>query len=109
MSGTGDDGGGYTPADERTPCDQLQFDATVASPQPSVVQQLQPGDELDVDHRVSDGTRAIVLLTADGNLAGALTTRTADLLRCLQAGFEFVAVVRSVDGGAVHVHVQPKT
>jgi hypothetical protein len=105
--GGGGGGGGYTPRDEGVPCESLEFDASISSPQRETVAGLSVGEVLEVTYREDEGTRSIVLVTAAGAEVGALLTRTAELLRCMQAGVGYEAVVRRIQNGAVTVHVQP--
>jgi len=102
--GTSRDGsgfGGSGPTSE--PCDRLTFRARLQSPRPEVVPLLRSGDELDI---VLTDDPAVQAISSHG-LAGHITTRLPDLLRCINSGFAFVAVVDDVNGGNVEVTVRP--
>lgn len=103
--GTSRDGGGFGGAGGSTevPCSQLTFRARLQSPQPQVVTLLRSGDELDI---VLTDDPAVQAISSHG-LAGHITTRLPDLLRCINSGFAFVAVVDDVNGGSVEVTVRP--
>lgn len=102
LSGEGGSGGGGAPTD--VPCDQLTFQARLQSPQLNVVSLLELGDELAIDLTDDPAVQA----TNDQGLAGHVTTRLPDLIRCINSGFEFIAIVDEVDGGNVVLTIKPK-
>jgi hypothetical protein len=103
--GSGGPGGGFGPRDDRTPCDQLRFRTSIASPQPAA-SDLEVGDVLEVVLR--SGPRvAIDLIDSSSDVVGSLITHIADLLRCIQDGFSYEAEVKEIDGGDVRVDVRP--
>lgn len=108
MSGggsSGGPGGGFDPSPRSTPCDQLKFKTSVASPQPAA-EEVNVGDVLTV---VLESGPPVVLHLIDhnGNRVGSLITRIADLLRCIQDGFSYEAEVLEVNGGDIQVEVRP--
>jgi hypothetical protein len=107
VSGGGGSGGvGPVGPTEDLACGALRFETSLASPDAAVVQGLTAGDVLALEIRPAGGRNAIVAL-ADGVVAGAITERTADLLRCMQEGFQYVAEVTQIDGGWVDLAVRP--
>jgi hypothetical protein len=103
--GGGGPGGGFGPSDDRTPCDQLRFRTSVASPQPAA-DDLKVGDVLQVE--LNPGPPVVIhLVDSDGNVVGSLITRIADLLRCIQDGFSYEADVKEINGGDFQVDVRP--
>lgn len=101
--GGGSSSGGNGRGGEASPCDQLSFEANLASPVEDVVQRLRLRAELDVELR-SD---RVVVARFEGDEAGSIVTRLPDLRRCLSAGYTFRARVLSMDDGIVHVEVGP--
>lgn len=95
------------PGGEPDPCGRLMFDATLSSPEPAVVEVLVVGELLGVMLATADGVRLVEVRTADGRLAGTLMTNLPELLACLGRGVDYLAEVRSVDGGAVRLAVRP--
>jgi hypothetical protein len=88
-------------------CSALRFDTTLASPDMAVVGTLSVGDVLILDIRQGAGGRnMIAALTTDGHIAGAITERTADLLRCMQQGVGFEAEITQMNGGWIEVAVR---
>ena len=106
MSGSG----GIAPllgrgAGQTTACDELRFEANLASPVEEVVEHLYVGAQLDVSLEDQDGPRVVVWFEQEA--AGAIIDRLSDLIRCLQTGKLFHAIVRFLDDGIVRVEVQP--
>ena len=111
MSGSSSSGGGggFGSPDAGTNCQQLRFSATLQSPQPDAVATITVGEELDVVLVGGVGiTPVIEVQRSDGTTVGALIDHVTELLRCLQDGFQFVAEVLEISGGAVRVRVQAK-
>jgi hypothetical protein len=102
--GGGGPGGGFGGGDD-TPCDQLRFRTSIASPQPAA-SELKVGDVLRVE--LSSGPPAVIhLVDSNGNVVGSLISRVADLLRCIQDGFDYEAEVMEINGGGIAVDVRP--
>jgi len=106
MSGSGGDGG--PPVDDRTSnCSTLIFETVLNSPNPSVLSRLKPKDVLHVAVQQSGGP--VLALDKSGKIAGSITsTHLATLLRCLDEGYEYVAIVRTVKSGICNVQVRPE-
>jgi hypothetical protein len=104
---SGSSGAGPPPPVSPTPCEDLAFRTTLQSPVEDVVSRLQKGDVLDLELRNLQGAPVVIAGSANGD-AGSITGRMPELIRCLQAGAEFVAEVVSVDDGLVVVDVKPK-
>jgi hypothetical protein len=108
MSGGG--GTGDTPPIGPRPepdCSALQFEATLASPDMAVVATLVVGAVLGVDVRQGAGGRNLIAaVTPAGQIAGAITDRIADLLRCIQQGIDFEAEITDLNGGWIVVTVR---
>ena len=109
MSGGGPDlGGGGGAGGTRTPCDQIRFDTTLASPDPAAIQSLSLNQVLMVRlEPQAGGATAIAAVTAAGVIVGAIVARVAELLPCLQRDFRYTATILSVAGGAVRVRIEP--
>jgi hypothetical protein len=106
MSGGGGSGGiGPSGPTENIDCARLAFDTTLASPQEAIVAMLAVGDALDLQIRSSGGWDVIAAVTASGDVAGSITDRTPDLLRCMQEGVTYVAEITAMSGGWIELHV----
>ena len=104
MGGSGS--GGYRPSAPSNPCANLTFRATINSPKPAVVGALQVGDVLDV---VLDPESHSVSLLHNRQTAGSLTgTHVAQLINCINNGFDYQAEVVQLNGGQCVVQVEPK-
>jgi hypothetical protein len=98
-------GGGAGPDDDD--CGKLRFQTQLASPIPTAVSALAPGDVLTIELQDRGGVRVIAAVNASGQVAGSIVERIQQLLRCLQQGVTYEAVVSAIAGGAVGVLVQP--
>lgn len=103
--GGGGPGGGFQPDPAPTPCDQLRFTTSIASPQPAAAN-LSIGDVLQLQLR-SGTARSIDVVDQSGAVVGSIISRIADLLRCIQQGVDFEAEVLSTNGGDIRVEVRP--
>lgn len=104
MAGSGPRG--YEPTAPTSPCARLTFQATINSPKPIVVGQLKVGDSLDV---VLNPQVQGVILEHNAQTAGSLTgTQVAQLINCINSGFEYQAVVVQLNGGQCVVRIEPK-
>lgn len=103
---SGGSGGGGGGGSDFVPCEMLKFDAQLTSPQPAVVQTMTAGDVLDVNIVSLNGQQVLQALK-NGQAAGGLIGADASRLReCILSGHAFRAVVLSVNGGQVRVHVE---
>ena len=89
-------------------CDIMQR-APLNSPQPAVVSKLVVGDILAVVLNTT-GPRPVLEAHSRGRgLAGAFTHRGhLNVIRCIQAGHSYRAVVLQVAGGSVDVRIEPR-
>lgn len=88
-------------------CARLFLETILSSPNPAVIANLNEGERLPLELRGERGP--VVAVAPDGQVAGSITAAAlADLVECIQQGFDYVAVVLSVDGGACRVQVRPR-
>ena len=106
MSGSGG-GGGWVdqPTDD---CARLAQQTTLNSPNRMVLSGLQKGDLLEV--RVSKIGRGVVVEAVRNNqVAGSITSSIIQkLAECVENGYEYVAEVLDIQGGACRIHVRVK-
>ena len=89
------------------PCGNLAFESTLDSPEPAVVEQLAIGTELSLVLVDDEGVPLVEARTDDDQTAGTITDELPDLLPCLEAGWEYLAVVERIDGGLIEVRIRP--
>jgi hypothetical protein len=90
-------GGSGTPS-----CADLSFTAALNSAVPTVLAKLSVGSVLQV-RRHSSGVLAVVFGKEE---AGAITSgRALDLLKCIESGFAYKAVVSTLQGGSCTVDI----
>lgn len=108
MSGSGNgNGGGPSTPDDTVDCAKL-FDKTVInSPDPKVIKSLKVGDVLSV---TVTGKRVIQVVTENGETAGSITSmRMLQFIECIEKGFAYVAIVKSLSGGRCEVEIRPES
>lgn len=106
--GSGDVGGARAGTPGIADCARLRVVVSLSNPQPEVISGLRIQDVLSVELREQAGYPQVAILADGSRLAGVVIGHALrQLLDCLAAGFEYVAVVRSIDGGNVELLVQP--
>ncbi len=105
MSGSGSGGGfGSGGAGSRFDCSTLAFETHINSPIPAEIAKLSVGDILHIDLSNMNGIQ-VVRVTYQGNVVGGLVDQNIRIKQCLEQGFSFNAIVRSISGAAVKVFV----
>ena len=97
MSGKG---GGPTPTGNGGDCAAFYKDIPLLSPNPEVVGNLEKGDQLDFEVSDANGRKTLRVLRG-GKTAGAVTKNAAQLIRCIENGHNYIAIVTAVDGGSI--------
>lgn len=106
MSGGG--GGGYTPVGQAGPCDKLQAETALQSPNPAVVGTIRKDDQLELQLEPV-GNRHAVIVVKDGQKAGSLVFASLQkLIECMRGGHEYVADVLAVSGPSCRLRIRPK-
>ena len=106
MSGGGG-GSGWVP-DVQVDCSRLLETTILNSPVSAVVSTLARHDVLPVELRDQSGKK-ILVATKGGQIAGSLTPISLpNIIRCIEEGWKFVAVVTEVTGGRCVVKVRPE-
>jgi hypothetical protein len=107
MSGSGGGDGGGGGGESGFSCSTLRYKTTLNSPVPTVITYLKPKDILNLEQRKKpDGPLYAV---AKGHVAGTIAgAMLIQLLKCIEDGFEYEAVVIKVVGGNVEVEVRPR-
>ncbi len=106
MSGSPGGGGGGGPiTPSGTDCSRLIIRTPLSSPKPKVVAKLKKGDQLEVVAQSAAGPA--IVQTKKGEEAGSITSRLAELLRCIEEGYSYTATVISITGGIVEVEIRP--
>jgi len=77
------------------------------SPNSAVVSTLNGGEVLLVELE-SQPRKRVIVKTAAGVLAGAITSaRLVDIIECLELGVAYEAEVLSISGGRIEIEVRP--
>ena len=104
MSGGGSYGGDGGGPDEGVNCNTLHFRTSLNSPDPAVIFTLKVKDVLTLAQRRADGP--LLAIAPSGKVAGSIAgSLLLQLLRCIENGHEYTAVVIKVTGGNVEVEI----
>lgn len=105
MSGGGSyGGGGGGGPDEGVNCNSLRFRTSLNSPVPAVIATLKVKDELTLAQKKADGP--LLAIAPSGAVAGSIAgSLLLQLLRCMEEGHGYKAVVIKVTGGNVEVEI----
>ena len=103
MSGSG---GGTWIEQPGDSCGTLSQQTTLNSPNRAVLAQLSKGTELEVSVNKS-GKAVTVEALFNGRVAGTITSSIIQrLAECMENGYQYVAEVIDVQGGACRVHIR---
>ena len=83
----------------------IQFETTLASPNPEVVDTLEVGGILDIVS-IESPIRGVIARVIGGDDVGAITRDILLLRRCIEEGNAYEADIRRIDGGSVTVFVR---
>ena len=105
MSGSG---GGTWIEQPGDSCATLSQQTTLNSPNRAVLAQLSKGTELEVSVNKT-GKAVTVEALFNGQVAGTITSSIIQrLAECMEGGYQYVAEVIDVEGGACRVHIRLK-
>lgn len=96
------------PIKSESPCDELEFETFLSSPDPEIIIRLGVGEILEVAIRTGEARRFIAVMY-EGEVAGSIIQRVAELISCIKEGHSFVAEVISLEGGNVRLRVRPSS
>lgn len=86
-------------------CETLILNTVLNSPNPEVVSGLDEGDALDIKVQ----GKSLIAVTQGGGIAGSITLPLmAKILECIRQGFEYVAIVKKIDGGRCDIEIRPR-
>lgn len=84
-------------------CPMLTFATPLNSVNPKVLSTIKIGEELSI----SEHAGSIVAVNDAGNIAGAVTAvELAQLFACMEAGYRYVGVVESINGGTCLIRIR---
>ena len=85
-------------------CSRTTIRTQLFSPDPKVLKKIAVGDQLEIQLIKPVGPCVAVY---KGNIAGTIISKDLmQLINCIKKGFVFIAVVRSVSGGACAVTIK---
>lgn len=104
-SGPRGGGGGRGGGAQRSRCETLSITTVLISPSPAALATLAPGDVLRIVYTTIKGP--FTLLTSKGLIAGVLVMKDLlELINCIEEGFEYRAIVKSISGGNCTVTIK---
>lgn len=102
-----DKSGSYKPTPTPTSCQDFVDKTSLTSPK-APVKQLKVGDRLRVELQpIKAGGNTVIAITEKKETAGAITsTKTPRLIKCLEEGHKYIAVVLSISGGQCTIEIK---
>jgi len=86
---------------EKTKCDMLSFLTYLSSPVPSIIKRLKVGSVLEIE---LDPNTGVIGAYLNNKIAGSITSsRLAELLKCMNNGYVYIATVQSISGGSCQI------
>jgi hypothetical protein len=88
-------------------CEDFTDKTTLNSPKATVISKLKEGDVLRVDLQpIRAGGATVVAITPGDQVAGAITsTKSPQLIKCIEKGHKYQALVVEIDGGRCTVEI----
>lgn len=106
MSGSGTGSGGLGGATPNGGCADIFIKTILSSPNPEVIGKLKKNDTLRLE--LQSETGPLLAFTNQGEVAGSVTSASlARIIRCIQDGYNFIAIVMNLIGGRCDVEVRP--
>ena len=104
MSGSGGSGG--PSPDPVLDCAKISFNTDINSPNQQAMEGLNVQDRLSVELR---DNKVVVIRQDTEDILGSINwSSIARLIQCLHDGFEFVAVIQSIQDGLIKVHISAR-
>lgn len=96
--------GPYAPHDD--PCD-IDVEIDLVGVDPGVLAGIKKGDALTVSLKTAGSIKSVICVTGSGKIAGSLAAfrGLAQLIKCLEKGEAYQAVVQTVSKTSCHVLV----
>jgi len=104
MSGSN---GGYGGGRAEAPCQRLTFETFLNSPQIKVISSIKVREVLEIALQEIRGVDVVVALYG-GEQAGAITSHTAQLIKCIKEGVVYEAEVSVASPPRIEITVRPK-
>jgi hypothetical protein len=87
-------------------CEDINFETTLYSPDPSVLALIKKGDILTIDYTPPKGP---LIAVHKGKIAGTIITKLSpQLIVCLESGVKFIGVVKIISGGSCTLQIKTK-
>lgn len=103
--GGGGIGGGGRHGGSRFDCEDFTAKAAIRSPKKEIIKTISHGDILFLT--LENRAAPILVVTDDGEIAGSLVVpEQADLVRCINKGNQYIAIVEKIEGGTCIVYIQ---
>lgn len=87
-------------------CSKLRFETQVSNVDPDVLEDIDVDFVVDIGLIQENGVETVAVFYGD-RILGGIGRDGARLKACLENGFPFVGLVRSIEFGVVRIFVQP--
>lgn len=91
-------------------CASIIEQVPLNSPKAEVISKLKVGNVLKLEVHVEGGRNILIAVNSKGEKAGTITTASSiTIINCIQNGFDFIAVVISIDRGDCMLEIRPES
>lgn len=87
-------------------CSSLFERIILSSPVPEVIAKLKQGSVLQIE--LIDQGRILVAIFHGERAGSIISPKLIEFIECIQTGFEYIAIVDSIDGGQCQTTIRPK-
>ena len=99
MTGRGDIGGTPTEYPPSNECQKIYQPINLHSPVSEVLSKIKVGDELEFKVVENNG-RTSLQVVFQNDIVGSVIRYATQIIDCIEKGYNYVAVVKSLDGGS---------
>jgi alanine dehydrogenase len=90
-------------------CANIIEQVPLNSPKSEVVSRLKPRSVLKLEVHQEGGRNILVAVNSKGQKAGTITTASSiTIINCILTGFNFIAIVISIDRGDCMLEIRPE-
>jgi hypothetical protein len=90
-------------------CERVYRGVSLSSPKRNILSKLKVGDRLNLEIRTYKDSFVVFAVTASGEDAGTvISSSNVQIIKCIQQGYIYVAIVKTLDGGDCTLEIRMK-